>query len=399
MALFRQTNRISWPSIPSLYLQRRSFLSRRFSTIRFSLPFPSEKARHFKEIEAAVNVVEKACRLCVDVKKSLISSQGRILEKKDNTPVTVADFGVQALISLELGKLFPSIPLVAEEDSEFLRSISKISVVDYVIRSVVDQLSDSDETNSLSRNDLLEAIDRGGENAFTYNEKPATYWVLDPIDGTRGFLKGDDALYVVGLSLVIKGKLALGVMGCPNWKENHDTGGTIMAAHVGCGTWKRKISFFPHDVDLNWSRCFVDNCQSLQEAKFCIPESQTWESLPISTVFTSTINATESIRKGDSNRVLLWQICCGSLCKYMIVAAGRATIFMQQEKKTRHIKVWDHASGIICVQEAGGKITDWEGNELDLSIDELKRRIILPSGGVLVSNNFLHKSMLEILQH
>lgn len=141
------------------------------------------------------------------VKKSLISSQGRILEKKDNTPVTVADFGVQALISLgmnqlisriiflyvwmirypnlrlmvvELGKLFPSIPLVAEEDSEFLRSISKISVVDYVIRSVVDQLSDSDETNSLSRNDLLEAIDRGGENAFTYNEKPATYWVSQP---------------------------------------------------------------------------------------------------------------------------------------------------------------------------------------------------------------------------
>ena len=36
----------------------------------------------------------------VQVKASLLSSDGRVLEKNDNTPVTVADFGVQALISL-----------------------------------------------------------------------------------------------------------------------------------------------------------------------------------------------------------------------------------------------------------------------------------------------------------
>lgn len=76
-----------------------------------------------------MDVVERACRICVDVivffilfgfrenvrerrrkfdvsyfimqvKKSLYSSEGRIVEKNDNTPVTVADFGVQALVSL-----------------------------------------------------------------------------------------------------------------------------------------------------------------------------------------------------------------------------------------------------------------------------------------------------------
>ena len=36
----------------------------------------------------------------MQVKKSLFSSEGRIVEKNDNTPVTVADFGVQALVSL-----------------------------------------------------------------------------------------------------------------------------------------------------------------------------------------------------------------------------------------------------------------------------------------------------------
>lgn len=35
----------------------------------------------------------------VQVKRSLFSSEGRVLEKNDNTPVTVANFGVQALVS------------------------------------------------------------------------------------------------------------------------------------------------------------------------------------------------------------------------------------------------------------------------------------------------------------
>ncbi|KAI6704918.1 hypothetical protein NL676_007880 [Syzygium grande] len=88
--------------------------------------------------EAAIDVVEQACRLCVDVKKALFSGYGRILEKTDQTAVIVADFGVQALVSLELGNLFPSIPLVAEEDSA---SISSTDLVGYVVDAVTDQAS------------------------------------------------------------------------------------------------------------------------------------------------------------------------------------------------------------------------------------------------------------------
>lgn len=36
----------------------------------------------------------------MQVKSSLFSADGKVLEKNDQTPVTVADFGVQALISL-----------------------------------------------------------------------------------------------------------------------------------------------------------------------------------------------------------------------------------------------------------------------------------------------------------
>ncbi|RZS19273.1 hypothetical protein BHM03_00051645, partial [Ensete ventricosum] len=209
---------------------------------RSNLPFLLEKAKFYRELEAAVDVVERACRLCVDVrffffsfshqftsyfllflthqvKKSLLSDKGRILEKNDQTPVTIADFGVQALISL-----------------------------------VADKATGADDP--LTSDVVLEAIDRGGRDAVSFDAQPATYWV------------------------------------------------------------------------------------------------------------------------------------------------------------------WDHAVGVICIQEAGGKVcfcvlvllcsideklivsyqvTDWIGTELDLAADEAGRRIIHPSGGVLVTNGRLHNQLLEMI--
>ncbi|CAH2041870.1 unnamed protein product, partial [Thlaspi arvense] len=65
--------------------------------VRSSLPFSEQNAKHHKELVAALDVVKRACHLCVDVKKSLFSGDGSVLEKNDQTPVTIADFGVQAL--------------------------------------------------------------------------------------------------------------------------------------------------------------------------------------------------------------------------------------------------------------------------------------------------------------
>ncbi|KAL5772568.1 hypothetical protein ACOSQ2_012492 [Xanthoceras sorbifolium] len=387
------------PSSPTL-------LRRRFSTVRSSLPFPNEKAKYHRELEAAVDVVERACRLCVDVKKSLFSSEGRILEKNDQTPVTVADFGVQALVSLELSKFFPLIPLVAEEDSAFLRSNN---LVDSVFSAVTDKASSGDE--SLTHDDILEAIDRGGKDSFVFGMKPATYWVLDPIDGTKGFLKGTEALYVVGLALVVEGEIVLGVMGCPNWQEDKPLNSTsevqgnknivagsgiIMVAHAGCGTWTKRLSSVlgtSAKTPESWTRCFVDSCCLVHEAHFCISDSQTWESLPLSALFNATTDA-DSV--GDKE-ILLLPTCCGSLCKYLTVALGRASTFILRARAQTTIKAWDHAVGMICVHEAGGKVTDWEGGQLDLGADQVGRRIIFPSGGVLVTNGSVHDKILEMI--
>ncbi|XP_009764407.1 putative 3'(2'),5'-bisphosphate nucleotidase, mitochondrial isoform X2 [Nicotiana sylvestris] len=378
-------------------------LRRRFVAVRssLSLPFPEQKAKYYRELEAAVDVVERACRLCVDVKKSLFSSNGRILEKIDQTPVTIADFGVQALVSLEMNRLFPSIPLVAEEDSAFLRSNN-------LVGSVVDVVKDKATSGyEVTDDNILKAIDRGGKDACVFGPKPATYWILDPIDGTRGFVKGSEALYVVGLALVVEGQIVLGVMGCPNWcedcSENSIVGvqessssrsGIIMVSHLGCGTWTKRLSdILTTESSHTWTGCSVDSCQMVEGARFTIPESQSWKSLPLSVLFDAKRDS-ENIGKG---KILLLSACCGSLCKYLMVASGRASVYIQGRKATSIIKVWDHAVGIICVHEAGGKVTDWAGGSLDIAADQTERRLIFPSGGVLVTNGSLHSKIIGMI--
>ncbi|RYR35915.1 hypothetical protein Ahy_A10g051010 isoform E [Arachis hypogaea] len=314
------------------YLDHRHGTSPRFQ-VRAKLPFEQQDAKYYQHLEAAVHVVQRACRLCLHVyinyilflsfrhskyhvKSSLFSTDANVHQKNDQTPVTVADFGVQALISFELNKLFPSIPLVAEEDSAYLRSRN-------LAGSVLDAITaiDSPTSKPLTQDDVLEAIDRGGKDAFLFGSEPATYWVLDPIDGTRGFVKAGKALYVVGLALVVEGEIVAGVMGCPNWQEDFSKkspteleevadmlspSGTIMIAHIGCGTWTKRLNSMPKLPSV-WTRCFVDGSNLVQKAHFCIPDSQTWESLPLS----SSFNATNNVDDVGDNQVLLLAACCG----------------------------------------------------------------------------------------
>ena len=72
----------------------------------------------------------------------------------------------------ELGKRFPLIPLVAEEDSAFVRSNN---LVEPVLNAVLDKSSIGE--NPWTADEVLEAIDRGGPEGFAFGAQPATYWV------------------------------------------------------------------------------------------------------------------------------------------------------------------------------------------------------------------------------
>lgn len=131
--------------------------------------------------------------------------------------------------------------------------------------------------------------------------------------------------FQVGLALVVEGEIVLGVMGCPNWHERDlnisksdanlaeeyvSRSGIIMISHVGCGTWRTKLldeSNSNIKLASEWTRCVVDGFQQVHEARFCIPESQTWESLPLSPQFSATTLANNVGEK----QILLLPLCCG----------------------------------------------------------------------------------------
>jgi len=155
------------------------------------------------ERSVAMKAVLNASRLCQSVRASLVSEE--TIAKKDKSPVTVADFGAQAVISLELMKAFPDEPIMAEEDAATLQA-PQAKVIKQKVLEHVDVM-----IPGLREDAVVSAIDYGSHAGGSQGR----FWTIDPIDGTKGFLRGEQ--YAVALALIEDGRVVLGVLGCPNF--------------------------------------------------------------------------------------------------------------------------------------------------------------------------------------
>ena len=140
------------------------------------------------ERQVAVESVLEACKLCQNI-QSTHFFRG-VITKSDKSPVTIADFGAQALISDRLKAVFPDISLVAEENLRLLYQKENEHLKE-ALTAHVRRFSPH-----LSQSQILEAINVGSGEIGTTGR----FWTLDPIDGTKGFLRGDQ--YAVALALV-----------------------------------------------------------------------------------------------------------------------------------------------------------------------------------------------------
>jgi len=122
------------------------------------------------------------------------------IQKADRSPVTVADFGSQALICQAIGTAFPDATIVAEENAQALKENASLleRVTDYVNRFCKDT-SPAAET-------VCEWINRGS------GEVGPSFWTLDPIDGTKGFLRHDQ--YAIALAHIVEGVVQRRPSGC-----------------------------------------------------------------------------------------------------------------------------------------------------------------------------------------
>jgi len=187
------------------------------------------------ELDVAIDAVQRAAHVIRSLQQILLNPKSqhpinRILEasphsisssKTDNTPVTVADFAIQALIIDSLSAAFPLDLFIAEEDSSVVRSDPAVrEAVLFVLRAATG--------TEWSPERLYATLDKGSTSTtttgntlsgpFTSTGKGASraqrVWVLDPIDGTKGFMRGEHCC--TGLGLLIDGVTQLSVLGCPN---------------------------------------------------------------------------------------------------------------------------------------------------------------------------------------
>ncbi|KQK01243.1 PAP-specific phosphatase HAL2-like [Brachypodium distachyon] len=363
-----------------------------------------------KEMEAAVRVVQVACTLCQRVQDSLLlanpagsgSNSGGVHSKLDRSPVTVADWGVQAIVSWLLSDFFrdESVSIVAEEDDQTLSSSDGTALLESVVAAVNGCLVEAPKyglrspEKDLRASDVLQAI----RKCSSAGGPKGRFWVLDPVDGTLGFVRGDQ--YAIALALIEDGEVVLGVLGCPNypmkkeWLNYHQryyrlmskvappasgswNKGCVMYAHKGCGqAWMQPLV---HDFGmLNWHNSREIQVSSVSDpvsATFCEPV----EKANSSHSFTAGLAHSVGLRK-QPLRVY-------SMVKYAAIARGDAEIFMKFARAGYKEKIWDHAAGVVIIQEAGGVITDAGGCPLDFSrgvyLEGLDRGIIACSGALL----------------
>ncbi|KAL8637798.1 MAG: hypothetical protein Q9228_004971, partial [Teloschistes exilis] len=136
------------------------------------------------------------------------------LSKDDASPVTIGDFGAQALIISALRHNFPHDEIVGEEEAKPLRENQ--SLAEKILSLVQEsKLADAETEKALGgtvkdMDAMLTAIDAGNSPGGPTGR----IWALDPIDGTKGFLRGGQ--YAVCLALIVDGDVKVGVLGCPN---------------------------------------------------------------------------------------------------------------------------------------------------------------------------------------
>ncbi len=314
-----------------------------------------------KERATAIAAVMRAAQVCEQVRAGFSAADSR--EKDDRSPVTIADFAAQGIIIDMIESMYPKDEIVGEEDADLLKGEGGALLGDAVLEVVSPVLS------GIQMDRLVHLLERGNGTGG----KGKRFWTLDPIDGTKGFIRGDQ--YAIALALIEDGEVVLGVLGCPALPAGDVTstdgakGVLLDAVKGGESVWMRPMSD-PQDIRPVLARQGI----APAEAVFCesVEKAHTAQS--------------RSGRIADMLGVQARPVRIDSQCKYATVARGDADVYLRLPAKKGYVeKIWDHAAGAFLVEQAGGRVTDMDGQELDFSQGRgltLNRGIVATSGNL-----------------
>ena len=334
-----------------------------------------------------------------------------MLSKSCSSPVTVGDFAAQAIVLNHLNSVFPGDKFIAEESSSQLRSEP----------GLMEEILEAASPHFTCEEELCEAIDRGQTyepdgtlKVQDSDDATQRFWTLDPIDGTKGFIRGklDGGQYCVALSLMENGVPVLGILGCPNlpasvdderyaWDDNetvennHVSRGCIFVATKGGGCYQ--IPLFPDgDRGENRIQSLVvtpKDCSTMKvsEARFCVGvESGFGDYLGQQARIAEIIHGPGAL---DENGAIIRARRMDSQAKHGVLARGGAEIYIRIPHPDYVEWIWDHAAGYVVITEAGGEMTDIDGNPMDFSVGAKLRKEV--RGIAMTNGGKFHQALLQ----
>jgi myo-inositol-1(or 4)-monophosphatase len=226
---------------------------------------------------------------------------------------------------------------------EYKGDIDPVTLVDKLCEKAIVRMI----SNSFPDHDFLTE-----ESPFEGKGSPWR-WIIDPIDGTTNYFHGFP-FFCVSIGLEVDGEVRLGVVYCPVLNE-------LFHAEKGRGAF------------LNGSRISVSGNSDLNRSFLCTGFPYDVREHPDRYLryFQQFLVKSLAIRRPGSAAI--------DLC---YLAAGRFDGFWELK-----LHAWDVAAASLMVTEAGGKMTDFQGQSFNIY-----------SGETLASNGLIHQGMLEIIQ-
>ena len=180
-------------------------------------------------------------------------------------------------------------------------------------------------------------------------------WIVDPLDGTTDFIKKTGE-FTIMISLLEGKKPILGIIYWPTKEQ-------LFLAQINKGAYKLENKI--------WSQISVSNIPELSQCKIVGSRHHISEN---EQKFIKLLNISKFTSKGSSLKVA-------------DISSGNAELYFTSTDK---IKQWDTCASYCLINEAGGRMTDMFGNDLQYNTEKLNHE-----NGLLVSNGLIHEKIIN----
>lgn len=299
----------------------------------------------------AIEAVQAAAIATESVRTASAAGTIRAITKGDASPVTVADFASQAVVLHLLESALGQVRMLGEESDQLLRDPAQAETLDAVVtaaRAAIPELDAATVLRLLSH----ESADPSKEGC----------WTLDPVDGTKGFLRGGQ--YAICLAWIEGGRPGVSAMACPRLALDLDDPSQPAASGL--------VAFAVRGGGARWftlGNGEVDDAEVLKTPLWS--PGGTVELLLSAESAHGDGDAAEELgkRAGPLGR----ELRLDSASKYVLLAHGRGNAYMRVPRLTpgkpeRKECVWDHAAGVLIAEEAGCVTSDLDGKPLDFGV-------------------------------